>query len=381
MTEFRDREIAQQLYERALDLEDNGEMEAAIEHHERAVKADPEFADAHVGLGYLHLRLGDDRRAVRSLRKAVRVADHPLAYYNLGWIYEGREEFERAEELYRRALAIDPTLVDAHLGLASALLNRGRVEEAESSIRRALELDPQNVYGLGLRDEVLPRYAEFGARAAGKLTMKEEIYLDLGAVCLGTAGDDGIEIPRENNRAFAERGSLAATLARFLALADAFDWRWDVVVSADEESDPLALALAKELDLDLVGPDEVNEEENALVVSAALGNVREYLDALDALDEAGAGSFRFILSLPPRRAAALDARSLPQAVGLRSDGSVYWRRARPVRETGASPPGYEAVAGEILEALRAAERDANAPEQAAWYGKTHPHVNFKLQGL
>ena len=101
MRNYSDSARAEEYYERGVELEDNGELEAALEHYEKAVAEDPGFGDAYVEMAYIQLRLGDERRAVENLRKAIRVAGHPLAYYNLGWIYEGRDRPERAEMLYR----------------------------------------------------------------------------------------------------------------------------------------------------------------------------------------------------------------------------------------------------------------------------------------
>lgn len=73
-----------------------------------------------------------------------RVQDGPLsaqAYLALGRYFEGSHDWERAAGAYRRALAREPELVEAHDGLGQAQAQLGRLDEAE--LRRALQLAPQ----------------------------------------------------------------------------------------------------------------------------------------------------------------------------------------------------------------------------------------------
>jgi len=54
------------------------------------------------------------------------------------------EQFQSASEKFRAALAIDPHLGEAEIGLASALHDLGCIEEAIEAGRRALLLRPQD---------------------------------------------------------------------------------------------------------------------------------------------------------------------------------------------------------------------------------------------
>lgn len=75
-----------------------------------------------------------------------RVEDSPLstqAYLALGRYFEGSRDWERAAGAYRRALAREPELVEAHDGLGQAQAQLGRLDEAEAELRRALQLAPQ----------------------------------------------------------------------------------------------------------------------------------------------------------------------------------------------------------------------------------------------
>jgi protein O-GlcNAc transferase len=78
--------------------------------------------------------------------------------------------FAEAEGLYRQALAIEPNLAEAQIGLAAILFQTGRLEEAVAASRRALILRPNsfeacNTLGIALsslhrQEEALAAYSQ-----------------------------------------------------------------------------------------------------------------------------------------------------------------------------------------------------------------------------
>ncbi len=95
-------------------------LERAVGFFEQAVARDPRYARALVGLGDAYAVLG---------------------------FYDYRppsEAFPRAQDAARRALAIEPTMAEAHATLGyAALYYDWDWEEAERQFRRALELNPE----------------------------------------------------------------------------------------------------------------------------------------------------------------------------------------------------------------------------------------------
>jgi tetratricopeptide (TPR) repeat protein len=64
------------------------------------------------------------------------------AYYQLGRYHDGSQEWESAVEAYGKAIAADPTHVEAHNALGVAWARLGRYAAAETALRRGLSLDP-----------------------------------------------------------------------------------------------------------------------------------------------------------------------------------------------------------------------------------------------
>jgi tetratricopeptide (TPR) repeat protein len=97
--------------------------------------------------------LRDD--VVRVLNRSGSENDHRRAYeaYLAGCRLDEEEgTFDAAEEAYRRAIQLDPTLANALTNLGNLMFKRDRLLEAEELYRRALKLDsdqPEAHYNLG----------------------------------------------------------------------------------------------------------------------------------------------------------------------------------------------------------------------------------------
>ena len=101
-------------YNLGLDLEEV-DPEKAPQAYIRALELDPKNADAHVNLGRLLQLKGDLKSAKRHYEMALQIAaDHQLAFYNMGTVFDELEEVDKAAEFYRLALAVP----DAHYNLA-----------------------------------------------------------------------------------------------------------------------------------------------------------------------------------------------------------------------------------------------------------------------
>jgi Flp pilus assembly protein TadD len=151
---------------------------------DRAISLRPDFAEAHANLGELLLAEGDGAEAERRLRAALaidpdlsdarqnlaraliwrglepgadRVAcfagarrellhllesapDRAAAHHDLGFLAYLAEDWGAAEAAYRRAVELDPGLVEAQHGLCIARVRLGRCAEAASACRACLEL-------------------------------------------------------------------------------------------------------------------------------------------------------------------------------------------------------------------------------------------------
>ena len=135
------------------------ELEKSITYFEEAIRMDPTFAPAYVGLAstYDDLSLilvgaspAEMRPKVLSTARKALELDPELAeaHVLLADVYQKRWQWRDAEAEYKRALELKPNDAAAHLGFAGWLVCQGRTEEAIAWARRARELDPFGIAGI-----------------------------------------------------------------------------------------------------------------------------------------------------------------------------------------------------------------------------------------
>lgn len=137
------------------------DIDEGVADFEDAIKQDPTFAPAYVGLANAHSELAsvfigappelERAKAMNAARKALEL-DPELAEAHdlLAYMYQGYWQWAESEREYRRALELNPNDATAHDGLAHWLLSHGRTEEALAWIRRGREIDPVAVSGTGI---------------------------------------------------------------------------------------------------------------------------------------------------------------------------------------------------------------------------------------
>lgn len=131
-------------------LLDADRPEAAARHLGRALELDPslETGELRLRLADILLRQGDpaaEGHLQRALELDLPAADRALAWHRLGELARRRDRPRQAVERYRQALDLDPGLLDARLGLATALGRLGSYQAAVREYRRALAVAPDNV--------------------------------------------------------------------------------------------------------------------------------------------------------------------------------------------------------------------------------------------
>lgn len=148
-----------QLYLRAQFLLDDRtpqHVRQALESFEQLTQTKPRSALAWAGLAKAYaVTTANDfedpgvygpkaRSAVdRALRLAPNLAEAHSASGLLKTFYEW--DWKGSDEEFRRAIAANPVLSEAHLGLAMSLILRKRINEAVAEARRAVELEPGSV--------------------------------------------------------------------------------------------------------------------------------------------------------------------------------------------------------------------------------------------
>jgi TolB-like protein/DNA-binding winged helix-turn-helix (wHTH) protein/Tfp pilus assembly protein PilF len=129
-------------------------LNKAIAHFQNSIKEDPSYALAHVGLADCYNALGVVQIGAFPPQEARRLAEENAtkalaldptlaeAHTALGFVKHYNWNWTAAEQDFKRAIELNPNYANAHNFYASFLMSRGRIEESIASSDRARELDP-----------------------------------------------------------------------------------------------------------------------------------------------------------------------------------------------------------------------------------------------
>ena len=163
-------------------LFDENQTERAIEAFKRAVKLNPDLADAHFKLGIAYAlieaeqqKAGDEvatssrirtrsqmsfERAVEAYKKLLEInPKDDAAQFNLGRSYNKLNKDDQAEDAFRQAVKLKPGDTDYQTEYGSILIKLAKYHEATGPLRKAIQLDAENSRAADLLDD-----AEAGAK-------------------------------------------------------------------------------------------------------------------------------------------------------------------------------------------------------------------------
>jgi len=130
---------AQKEFKKGTAASKKSDHQGAVDHFQKAVSIDPEFADGYNNLGSAYAALGQIEQAASQFQKAIDlVPDHSLAVANLSVALCKMRHFHEAEKVARRALKLDPALLKIRYILAVSLIaEHGDSSEALDNLARA----------------------------------------------------------------------------------------------------------------------------------------------------------------------------------------------------------------------------------------------------
>ncbi|MGB6686142.1 MAG: tetratricopeptide repeat protein, partial [Candidatus Acidiferrum sp.] len=85
----------------------------ALKYYQRAVKVDPQYADAENNVGTIWYQRKNYNKAIRAYEKAIKMRnDMAVLYSNLGYAYFGEKKYSEAIAAFRQGLILDPLLFE-----------------------------------------------------------------------------------------------------------------------------------------------------------------------------------------------------------------------------------------------------------------------------
>src|SRR6266403_4789294 len=126
-------------------IENSYGFRRARESAEKAIALDPNLAAGYMALGLVQINHDWDwEGADESLKKAaVLEPGSATALGNRAYLARDLGQLEKAIELRREAIALDPLRANFHLAFGYELFLLGRFDEAKAALQRAQKLNPQ----------------------------------------------------------------------------------------------------------------------------------------------------------------------------------------------------------------------------------------------
>lgn len=131
------------------------DLEGAIESFDRAIKLNPDYAEAYNNRALIRHELGKVQEAIEDCTQAILLnPDCEHFHYNLGIISSSLSEYREARVDHSRAIQINPGFAQAYNSRGFARLNIGDREGALKDFTQAIELNPNDALPWNNRGDV-----------------------------------------------------------------------------------------------------------------------------------------------------------------------------------------------------------------------------------
>lgn len=208
----------------ALGASGDGDMEDSMDRFDRALRLDPGFVPAIVGMAHCLMTAEQDEAALRELDKALAVDPEWISIWlKMSEIHCYRQEFEKAFQSMNGALVLWPR--NRELLMETAWLSEmtGRYRAAEDIYWKVAEAHPDDTGSLTELGMMLEHLGRFGEavkvyREIGRRDPENYWCLGETGICLETLGDtlgaresylEGIRVNPEYSFAYYRLGLLA----------------------------------------------------------------------------------------------------------------------------------------------------------------------------
>jgi Flp pilus assembly protein TadD len=122
-----------------------GLYEEALPHLETAATFAEGETDYHMQLGFVRYLTGDDAGAINSFNRVITAEpQNGEAWFNLGMVLFGQEQFGDAEQCFQKAIETEPADAQTWNNRGVCLWQMQRVADARSCFQKAIQIDPND---------------------------------------------------------------------------------------------------------------------------------------------------------------------------------------------------------------------------------------------
>lgn len=143
---LEEKDLANQHLDRSISFAMCGKLDQAIEEAQKAVKIDPEFAQAYNKLGDYLVKKGRVKEAVVAYRRSIDLnPEHQNSHFDLGCSLAMLGDYSNALCSLNRAFELKPSHSEIHGHIGRIHLMKGEIKEAIDSLNQALAANPDDI--------------------------------------------------------------------------------------------------------------------------------------------------------------------------------------------------------------------------------------------
>lgn len=143
---LEEKDQANQHLDRSISFAMCGKLDQAIDEAQKAIKIDPDFAQAYNKLGDYLIKKGKVNEAIAAYRKSIEAnPEHQNSHFDLGCSLAMIGEYDLALDSLNKAYELKPSQSEIHSHVGRIHLMKGETSEAIDCLNQALEADPEDI--------------------------------------------------------------------------------------------------------------------------------------------------------------------------------------------------------------------------------------------
>jgi tetratricopeptide (TPR) repeat protein len=133
------------IYNRALELSNQGYQDEAIREYRRAIDLHPDFVAAYNNIGEIYTRQGDAEAAITSYLDALKIDKHYRVLLNLGVEHYNRKNYPQAIKYFAESVAREPSFLEGNYYLGLVHYTQENYKKAEKFLLDVIRVDERHL--------------------------------------------------------------------------------------------------------------------------------------------------------------------------------------------------------------------------------------------
>jgi FKBP-type peptidyl-prolyl cis-trans isomerase 2 len=136
---------ADEYYYEGIALQDDNELDKAVQCYQKAIDLNPNHTGAYYNLGVSFQKQGQTEKAILYYEIAINLDQNLVeAHHNLGIAYKDKGQLDEAIICFQKVLLLQPDHANAYYNLGNTLVAKGAFTEAMQCYQKAVEINPEH---------------------------------------------------------------------------------------------------------------------------------------------------------------------------------------------------------------------------------------------